>query len=67
MGYLTKGPSSNEVRRETSNTSPWLEENELMDEIALLLNGMAKRCVKCRRSTRTNHLDQDQRCPDCRG
>lgn len=66
MGYLTRGPSSNDPPRDKSGTSPWLEENELMDEIALLLSGMAKRCTKCRRATRTKHLDQEQCCPDCR-
>jgi hypothetical protein len=65
MGYLTRGPTSNDPPPDKADKSPWLEEDDLMDEIALLLSGLAKRCAKCRRSTRTKHLEQGQ-CPDCR-
>lgn len=63
MGYGTRTPTSNEAQREKSN--PWIEENDCMDEIALLLCGAAKRCRQCRRACRTRHL-QDGLCPDCR-
>ncbi|HQK63554.1 MAG TPA: hypothetical protein PLF16_00200 [Candidatus Staskawiczbacteria bacterium] len=65
MGYLSRQPTSNDPPK-PEGKSPWLEETELLDEFALLLNGMAKRCQKCKRATRVRHLDADQHCPDCR-
>jgi hypothetical protein len=74
MGYLTKGPTSNDPPRDTRGKrlsvgcedGRWLEEDDLMDEIALLLSGLAERCATCRRGTRTKHLDHARLCPDCR-
>ena len=63
MGYGTRTPTSNEAPREQSN--PWIEENDCMDEIALLLCEAAKRCRTCRRACRMRHL-QNGLCPDCR-
>ncbi len=63
MGYGTRTPTSNEALREQSN--PWIEENEWMDEIALLLCEAATRCHHCRRACRKRHLDNGL-CPDCR-
>ena len=64
MGFWSRQPTSNDQSR--TNQNPWLGENEFMDEVALLLNGMAKRCTVCKRSTRLRHLDSNEHCPDCR-
>lgn len=64
MGYGTRQPTSNDPPRR-STSSRWLEETELMDETALLLNGYARRCRGCRRATRIRHLDAERLCPDC--
>ena len=66
MGNLSRQPTSNDPPRPKDGKSPWLEETELVDEVCLLLNGLAKRCVKCKRATRIKHLDSQGRCPDCR-
>ena len=66
MGYLSRQPTSNDPPQPKKGKSPWLEANELADEFFLLLNGLAKRCVKCKRATRIHHLDSSQYCPDCR-
>jgi hypothetical protein len=64
VGYLTRTPTSNDPPRARGN-NPWLEETEMMDEIALLLGGYARRCVTCQRSARLKYL-KDGKCPDCR-
>ncbi len=66
MGYLSRQPTSNDLPSRESK-SPWLGDNEFLDEVALLLSGSAKRCVECQRATRVCYLDPNQRCPDCRG
>lgn len=37
-----------------------------MDDVALLLNGFAKRCTGCKRPTQNKWL-KDGKCPVCRG
>jgi len=64
MDHLTRKPTSNELSKEKSN--PWIEENLFMDEVALVINGFAKRCTICHRPARLKYLDKNQRCPDCR-
>jgi len=66
MGYLSRQPTSNDPPKPQEGKSPWLEETGLLDEVALLLNNMAKRCQKCKRATRVRHLDANQLYPDCR-
>ena len=66
MGYLSRKPTSNDPPPKRQGKSPWLEETDIMDETALLLNGYARRCTKCRLAVRTKHLDDHERCPDCR-
>lgn len=66
MGYLSGKPTSNNPPRPTEGKSPWLGESELMDEVALLLDGSAKRCTGCKRATHVRNLDSNQHCPDCR-
>ena len=66
MGYLSRLPTSNDPPRSTSGEDPWLGDNELMDRYALVLNGLAKKCVKCGRMTHINNLDIECFCPDCR-
>lgn len=67
MGYLSRQPTSNDSPRPKTGKSPWLGEGEMMDETAMLLNELAKRCVVCNRATHVNYLDESQRCPDCKG
>lgn len=66
MGYMGRKPTSNDLPNDAYDKSRWLEENEAEDEVSLLLNGLAKRCMKCRRAVRVRHLDPDRCCPDCR-
>lgn len=68
MGYMSRQPTSNDrpLPQPSNDKNPWLEENDLLDEVALLLNGSAKKCVECKRTTRVHHLDTNKRCPDCR-
>lgn len=65
MGFQTRTPTSNDLPK-TKGDNPWLKENDLVDETCLLLNGLAKRCTKCKRAIRIKHLDEHQLCPDCR-
>lgn len=65
MGYMTRTPTSNDIPRKSEDKSPYLEETELMDEIALLLSGAAARCSSCELAVRMEYLE-DGKCPDCR-
>ena len=65
MGHLTRTPTSNDPPRSATGKSQYLEENELMDEVALLLSGAAGRCSKCNRVVRKKYLESGL-CPDCR-
>ena len=40
--------------------------NNLVDDTALLLNGLAKRCKMCKAPTKLKYLDESS-CPDCDG
>lgn len=65
MGYLSRQPTSNDPPQPTEN--PW-GGDELMDDAALLLNDMARRCVACKRVTRSTFLQEkagQPYCPDC--
>lgn len=68
MGFCSRLPNSNDPPRPAK--SRWgAQPGELMDDVALLLSGLATRCAKCRRVTKNGHLVQsgDQKlCPDCR-
>lgn len=66
MGYMSRQPTSNNLPQLREGKSPWLGDNELVDEIALLLNDLAKRCKKCKRVTHVRYLDSNQHCPDCK-
>jgi hypothetical protein len=61
MGFGTRQPTSNDL---PGTPSRW-GGNELMDDVALVLNGLGARCQTCTRVTRNQHL-QDGKCPDCR-
>ena len=65
MGFASRKPTSNEPARPSSGKSPYLQENECADEIALLLSGTARRCGRCKLSVRTKYLE-DGLCPDCK-
>ncbi|MFZ2151714.1 MAG: hypothetical protein WAV09_01245 [Minisyncoccia bacterium] len=41
--------------------------NEYADDAALVLNALAKRCIACERVTRNEFLQDDDKCPVCRG
>ena len=45
---------------------PYGGQGEAMDDVALLLNGFAKRCADCKRPTKNKYL-QEGKCPVCRG
>lgn len=64
MGFLSRRPTDNDSPRGPS-ASPWIEETDVMDETALLLAGLARRCIACRRACRIRYLDALGRCPDC--
>ena len=66
MGYLSRQPSSNNIPKPKKKKNPWLKENEHVDEFCLLLNGLAKRCIVCKRVASVYYLDSEQHCPDCR-
>lgn len=63
MGYLTRTPTSNDLDSQ-GQRSPW-GGDELLDDTALLLGGLGKRCTGCKRITRNQFLENDL-CPDCR-
>jgi hypothetical protein len=66
MGYGSRLPTSNDPPASSGKEkSPYLFENSLMDETALLLAGVAKRCAKCKLSVRVKFLENGL-CPDCR-
>lgn len=50
MGFGTRQPTSNEGPDDSLR--PW-GADEMMDDVALLLSGMAKRCYACLRAVRT--------------
>lgn len=66
MGLFSRLPTSNNSLKGDEAGNRWLETNEIMDEVALLLAGLAKRCVQCRRATSNKYLDSKQICPSCR-
>jgi hypothetical protein len=63
MGYLSRKPSSNEPSTNLLAENSW-GGNEIMDDTALLLNGLAKRCKQCNRVAWIRYLENDL-CPDC--
>lgn len=63
MGYLTARPTSNDLDSQQQH-NPW-GGDELLDDTALLLGGLGKRCTKCKRVTRNQFLKKGL-CPDCR-
>ncbi len=65
MGFCSRTPTSNDLP-DPKPKSPWLEPNDVEDELFLLISGKAQRCIACQRATRLKHLDQDFHCPDCR-
>lgn len=64
MGFCSRTPTSNDLP-DPPPKSPWLEVNELTDEVFLLLSGSAHRCITCQRATTNKHLEGGI-CPDCR-
>jgi len=65
MGYGSRLPTSNEPPRPIKEKRKWLGDNEYLDEFALVLNGLTKRCTKCGGKTHVDYL-KDGLCPDCR-
>ena len=69
MGFGTRQPTTNDAPRPSAQEkSPWLGESDTMDETALVLSGLVKRCRGvCNRRTHIRNLDEHGRCPGCRG
>lgn len=44
---------------------PYGRQGQAMDDVALILNGLAKRCSGCKKVTRNEFL-KDEKCPICR-
>jgi len=66
MGYMSRLPTtSNDPPPSKKDESPWLDSDDINDEVALLLSGLAKRCKKCNRPTSLRYLNRDGCCPDC--
>ncbi len=63
MGYLTRKPTSNDINSQDKR-SPW-GGDELLDDTALLIGQLGKRCAGCKRVTRNQFLE-NKLCPDCR-
>ena len=61
MGHMSRLPNSNDPP--PINPSPY-GGDETVDDIALLLNDLGKRCGDCKRVIRKRFL-QDGQCPDC--
>jgi hypothetical protein len=66
MGHLSGKPTNNDIPAAKEGKNQWLEDNDLIDWVALLLNGHARRCAKCKRSISIRYLDSNEHCPDCR-
>lgn len=64
MGWFSRLPTSNDPPREHSK---WGSQSDVMDDIACLLSGTAKRCRECKKPTMLKHLNDQGHCPDCRG
>ena len=65
MGFLSRQPNANEVF--WGDQKLW-GGDELMDDVALLLNDLAKRCAQCERVIRNKYLREhngQKFCPDC--
>lgn len=65
MGYMGRMPGSNDVPRENNN--PWGPQNDLLDDVAVLLNDLGKRCCTCKRVVMNKHLmvkEGKNYCPD---
>ena len=70
---VVKGPLSRDEAREMFPYRPFNKYAEsrfggdnLVDDIALLLNGLAKICIMCQAPTRNKYLIKSV-CPDCDG
>ncbi len=61
MGYLSRTPTSNDPPSTQGN--PW-GGNELVDDVALLLNELGEKCAECKRVTHNQFLHNGL-CPDC--
>ncbi len=69
MGFLSRLPNSNDPPKNSSN--PWGSKNpEIIDDTAILLNEMGKRCSNsdCKRVVLNAYLKmkgEKYYCPDC--
>lgn len=55
MGYLSRLPNSNDPPQKSSN-NPWGSQNPCLDDIAVLLNELGKRCNVCKRVVLNRYL-----------
>ena len=66
MGFLSRKPTSDDPP-EKCKDNLW-GGDECYDDTCLLLNGLAKRCSRCKRVIRIEYLikqDTQDFCPDC--
>ncbi len=66
MGFLSGKPTSNEPKKDSSE-NPWGSQNSCVDDVAVLLNDMGKRCSVCKRVVLNKYLTSVEDvyyCPD---
>ena len=66
MGYLSRLPNSNKAPKKPSN-NPWGSQNPCLDDIAVLLNELGKRCHTCKRVVLNKYVKEKNRvnyCPE---
>ena len=62
MGYLNRKPTPNEP---LSSPNPWGSQDPCLDDIAVLINGMGKRCSVCNRVVIHRYLKYKDERPYC--
>ena len=65
MGFMTRTPDSNDPPFQEKN--PWGSQNDLLDDTAVLLNNLGRRCCICKRVVLKAHLTCETGryyCPD---
>ncbi|MEK7664845.1 MAG: hypothetical protein AAB361_01745 [Patescibacteria group bacterium] len=66
MGFTSRKPDSNDPPKKPSN--PWGNQNPELDDVAILLNNLGKRCCVCKRVALNRYIKpiyENPYCPDC--
>lgn len=61
MGHLSRQPNSNEPEKAHWQYGP----QEPHDDWSAMLNGLARRCMDCKKVTLNKHLSVMGLCPEC--